>query len=93
MNEGSDLPKKVGDKLSKWILGASPELGPIRSNRNETGKILCSYTTRPSPSDTWFQTTLANLASLPTSARGSDGAVDISAKEDQVFRRNLSRDR
>jgi len=42
----------VGDKLSKWMLGASPELGPIRSSRNETGKILCSYTTRPSPSDT-----------------------------------------
>jgi len=51
MNEGSDLPKNVGDELSKWMLGASPELGPIRSNRNEKGKILCSYTTRPSPSD------------------------------------------
>jgi len=33
------------------MLGASPELGLIRSSRNETGKILCSYTTRPSPSD------------------------------------------
>jgi len=51
MNEGSDLPKKVGDKLSKWMLRASLELGPIKSNRNETGKILYSYIIKPSLSN------------------------------------------
>jgi len=63
----------VGDELSKWMLGASPELGLIRSSRNETGKILCSYTTRPSPSDSRLSG--GNSASVPHKV--SSGAIAL----------------
>jgi len=50
------------------MFGASPELGPIRSSRNETGKILCSYTTRPSPSDTIFRLRLRGKETIVVSS-------------------------